>query len=63
MSTNLIIPTFENVPIDETRLTKVDNTFVLPENDIELKYPPFCETDPFLDHPNHHIKTQKGEYG
>lgn len=62
MSTNLIIPTCEGVPIDEVRLGKVDNTFLLPENELELVFPPFKESDPFLDHPNYHIKTQKGEY-
>jgi hypothetical protein len=62
MSANLMIPTFEGVPIDEARLNKVNNTFVMPELGLELKYPPFEDSDPFLDHPNHHIKTQKGEY-
>jgi hypothetical protein len=62
MATYLIILTFEGVPIDELRLKKVGNTFVIPELGLELKYPPFKESDPFLDHPNQHIRTQKGDF-
>ena len=62
MAVNLVSFSVEGIPIDEIKVIKNNEAiFELPLN-FQSKFPPFCESDPFMDHPNHHIRSHKGEF-